>query len=208
MSSYRTKKKRRRAKIQRWKKRWKKQFQRTELMKMIGELEHASILSNYADVIRTEYTLKDKEGFRWVHDPLEGIDSLPQKFQNPEFKEDDIALPPKDASKEAIEEFINSDYFTLSHFETTEQAESAYWKALKGRLDKVKETKRKRIIEKFKARKGSYIQKVHYRYGDALIGKTNENGHFNILPRRGLTINDVIDLSYKPQEIVVKYEET
>lgn len=212
MSSYRTKKKRRRAKLNRWKKREKKRSRHSHFMRMIDELEHASILSNYANVIITEYTLGEKDGFRWVHDPVEDIDSLPQKFQNPDFREEDIVLPPQNATEDAIKEFVNSDNFTLSQFETFEQAEAAYISALKGRLDNIKgkterlkEAKKRKVIEKFKKKKGSYIRKVHYRY-NALIGKTNENGHFNILPRKGLTINDVIDDSFEPRKIDINYE--
>lgn len=213
MSRYRTKKKRRRARIRRWEKRLKKAAKRSLMRSIIEDLEHASILLNYEDAIKTEYKLGEVDGFRWVHNPLEDIDSLPQKFQNPDFKEEDIELPPDDASEEAIKEFINSDYFTLSHYETAVQAEVAYSSSLKDRLDKVKgkteqtkEARRKRVTERFKAKKGEYIQKVHYRYGDALIGKVNESGHFNVLPRKGLTINDVIDLTYKPHKIVINYD--
>lgn len=167
------------------------------------KLKYAEYLAPFAETIFSHYTMREVSLYRWMHNPEIPDDFLPQIFQENDPRSlDMLAVPELDDPDDVIlRTYV--DYFTFSNFDTLEHAEKEYvrWIDHFG--------KRKNSDEKIKTwikNKGLFIEKINYTLGTALIGETENNGHTQTLLMDGVDPVDLVDRSFEPYKINIRYE--
>ena len=138
------------------------------------------------------------EAYRWMHVPQTDDDFTPQIFQDNDPRSPETILPPQpDAPDNVVLKYV--DYFTLSNYDTTENAEKSY----RYFVDKLRKKKNK-LVEDFIQNKGGYIVKVNYTEDVAIINEPDENGHFQALMFENVDYENLIDKAFVPIKIEIE----
>ena len=185
-----SKSKRRRRPKQRRKAKLRKRIRKIQ-RKRNREVQHSEYLGMFQPFIDDEYQRGSKTLYRWTHHPITEDDFLPQVFQSfSDIDIDGIDVPSPSGSKKRIASYVEK--FTLSHFETEQQAIGRYNEV----ISNLKNSDHPERAEGFKESKGSYLTKCNYSEDDILFGQPDEHGHINVLLCKGFDARRVVDTTY------------
>lgn len=167
-------------------------------------LANSSYLTSCIDVIYKQYKPEDVSLYRWTHNPITEDDFKPQIFQSvSSMSEDDLSIPDIDAPDEVKLEYAS--WFTLSNFDTPENAVSAWQNRLDNMLKKCKTPEKKeKEIEKWVKKKGQYVTQINYTKESGLIGPCDDDIHKEFFPFEGANIELLIDKDFPPIKIEIK----
>lgn len=162
------------------------------------KLAYQNYLKPFLQTIDKVYRPMYKEAYRWMHVPQTDDDFTPQIFQDNDPRSPETILPPQpNAPDDVVLKYV--DFFTLSNYNTTENAEKSY----RYFVDKLKKRKNK-SVEEFIQNKGGYIVKVNYTEDVAIINEPDENGHFQALMFEDVDYEKLIDKAFVPIKIVIE----
>lgn len=178
------------------KKRHKAKERKKKMNKRI--LAHLNFLRPFLQTIEKEYKSMYKEAYRWMHMPRIKDDFRPQIFQENDSRTPEEIRPPLvDAPNGIILKYV--DLFTLSNYDTSENAEKAYryW------VEKLR-NKSTKALEEFIQNKGDYIVKVNYTEDVAILNEPDKKGHFQALMFENVDYENLIDKTFVPIKIEIK----
>jgi hypothetical protein len=155
-------------------------------------LRFEEYLSDLKDFIFAEYEPKDVTVYRWSHSPMIDDDDLPQIFQESDPHSVDDMIKPKPDDPDYVKRSYVSR-FSYSCFIAQKSAEDRFCEI----WNKMKTKNRDRFVNQ----KGGYIVKLNITKDKALMDKTQDNGHTQILLREGVHIQNLVDKSFTPVKI-------
>lgn len=166
-------------------------------------LKYADYLNEFNEFIFGYYKPLDADAYRWVHNPLIPDDSLPQIFQENDSRcVDDLNRPSADDPVGVVLDYVGN--FTLSNYDTLEHAEEVY-QSWVDKFAKRKDAKER--IRQWIEKVGIHIVRVHYSPDVAVCSPIEEDGHFEALLAESTDWEKLVDQTFKPYRINIKYDE-
>ena len=162
------------------------------------KLAYQNYLKPFLQTIDKVYKPMYKEAYRWMHMPRIKDDFKPQIFQESDSRTPEKIRPPQlDAPDGIILKYV--DNFTLSNYDTSENAEKAYryW------VEKLSK-KSTKALEEFIQNKGDYIVKVNYTEDVAILNEPDKKGHFQVLMFENVDYENLVDKAFVPIKIEIE----
>lgn len=184
-------------------KRKQKERRKQRRQQSYPKLAHAKYLDPFKEIIYEEYKPSNVSLYRWVHNPDVPDDFKPQIYQeNSRISPDDLKVPDVNAPKKVILQYTSR--FTLSHFESPDEAIKAWQESHANLLKKYKPEKRAEITGSWIKNKGQYVIKVDYTEDSGLIGPQSNGPHKEIFLFEGIDASSLIDKSFPPIKIEIQ----
>lgn len=163
-------------------------------------LAYNEYLEPFQKIIEEEYKPQSLSLYRWVHNPIIPDDFKPQIFQdcNPNTPEG-LIKPSEDDPKEVILEYTN--WFTLSHYITPDEALNHWKYLLAKRIEGKSEEKKKIQVDNWIKNKGDHIVKVDYTPETAIVGPYEDGIHKQVFLFEDIDASSLIDTNFSPIKI-------
>lgn len=164
-------------------------------------LAYKEYLEPFQSIIEEEYKPQSSSLYRWVHNPIISDDFKPQIFQdcNPNTPEN-LLKPSKDDPKAVVLGY--TDWFTLSHYVTPEDAIKEWKHLLEKRIKGKSEEKTKSQVDNWIRNKGDHIVKVDYTPETAIVGPSGDGIHKQVFLFEDVDASSLIDTSFSPIKLI------